>query len=73
MTSLVGLATRVTGPVDLDWPLILGFTSAAVVASIAAGRLSRRVSTQRLTRGFAVFLVLVAGYTAVNSIQGLLA
>lgn len=71
MTSLVGLATRVTGPVELDWSLILGFTSAAVVASIAAGRLSKRVSTQRLTRGFAVFLVLVAGYTAVNSIQGL--
>lgn len=72
LTSTVGLATRVTGPVDLDWPLIIGFTSAAVLASMAAGRLSRRVSTARLTRGFAMFLVLVAIYTAVNSVVGLL-
>jgi hypothetical protein len=73
MTSLVGLGTRVTGPVELDWPLVTGFTAAAVVGSIAAGGLSKRVSTHVLTRGFAVFLVLVATYTAVNSVQGLMA
>lgn len=72
LTSLVGLGTRVSGPVDLDWPLIAGFSAAAVVASLAAGRLSARVSPQRLSRAFAVFLVLVATYTAVNSLQGLL-
>lgn len=73
ITSLVGLATRVTGPVDLDWPLIIAFTITAVASSLAAGRLSARVSPGRLSRAFAVFLVLVAIYTAVNSIQGLLA
>lgn len=71
LTSLVGLATRVTGPVDLDWPLITGFSAAAVLASLAAGRLSARVSPRRLSKAFAVFLVLVAAYTAVSSLQGL--
>lgn len=73
MTSIVGLATRVTGPVDLDWPLVISFSAAAAVASLVAGRLSARVSARRLSRAFAVFLILVAIYTAINSVQGLLA
>ena len=73
MTSLVGLLTRVSGTVDLDWPLIIGFTTAAVLASMAAGRLSRRVHPKALSQVFAVFLILVAAYTAVNSLTGLLA
>jgi len=43
----------------------------AVAASLVAGRLSARLRPQRLSRGFAVFLVAVAGYTLVNSISAL--
>nr|WP_281496740.1 sulfite exporter TauE/SafE family protein [Ornithinimicrobium sp. F0845] len=71
MTSLVGLATRATAAVHLDWPLIIAFTTAAVVASLLAGRFSARLRPERLSRGFAVFLVAVALYTLVNSIAAL--
>lgn len=71
ITSLVGLVTRAAGPVALDWPLILAFVPSAVAASLVAGRLSARLRPQRLSRGFAVFLVAVAGYTLVNSISAL--
>lgn len=73
LTSGVGLLTRVTGPVTLDWPLIICFVAAAVGASMVAGRISKRLDPARLTRGFAGFLLLVAVYTAINSLQGLLA
>ena len=72
LTSGVGLLTRVTGPVTLDWPLIIAFTLAAVTASILASHLSRTMDPRRLARGFAGFLLLVAAYTAINSAQGLL-
>lgn len=67
LTSLVGLFTRASGSVELDWGVIGAFTVAAVLASAAAGRFSRRVNPRRLSKAFAVFLLVVAAYTAVNS------
>jgi uncharacterized membrane protein YfcA len=58
--------------VHLDWLLIAGFTVAAVIGSLAGGRVASKVSPYRLTATFTVLLVAVALYTAARSIPQLL-
>lgn len=55
------------GHETFHWALIIPFTAAAVVTSLAGGPIARRVSSRSLTRAFAVLLVAVAGYTAIRS------
>lgn len=72
VNSATALATRVTtAGADLDWPLVVGFTVAAVLGSIAGGHLTSRLHPATLTRAFAVLLVVVAGYTASRSLPAL--
>jgi len=61
------LLARAGHGVQLHWPLIGPFTFAAIVGSIAGGRLARRVRPERLTAAFTVLLVAVALYTAAGS------
>lgn len=51
----------------IAWDVIIPFTGAAIVGSLAGKRLSDKVSAAGLTRAFAVLLVLVAGYVAVRA------
>ena len=68
VNSTTALLARIsTTGADLDWPLITGFTLAAIVGSLAGGRLASRLRPTTLTRAFAVLLVVVAVYTAVRS------
>lgn len=46
----------------LRWDVLGTFTAVAVAGILAGTRLSRRVPQEALRRGFAVFLVLVAGF-----------
>lgn len=72
VNSATALATRVsTAGADLDWPLVAGFTAAAVVGSLVGGRLTSRLHPATLTRAFAVLLVAVALYTAARSLPAL--
>ncbi|WP_406829901.1 sulfite exporter TauE/SafE family protein [Pedococcus sp. KACC 23699] len=73
VNSATALTARITtsGP-HLDWPLVAGFTGAAVVGSLLGGRLSSRVQPRALTAAFAVLLVAVALYTAARSIPALI-
>ena len=57
---------------DLDWPLIAGFTAAAVVGSLFGGRLTSRLKPAVLTRTVAVLVLGVAVYTAARSLPALL-
>ena len=66
-TSLVSRA----GTAHFDWGVIVPFTLAAMIATLAGKRVADRLPAQRLKRGFAVLLVLVAAYTAWQSVQGL--
>ena len=59
------------GSTHLDWPLIVGFTAAAVAGSLVGGRLASRVTPAHLTRAFALLLVAVALYTAARSVPAL--
>jgi uncharacterized membrane protein YfcA len=73
VNSATALMARVsTVGADLDWPLIAGFTLAAVVGSLLGGRLVSRLKPAILTRAFAVLVLAVAVYTAVNSLPALI-
>lgn len=60
INSATALTTRLSTGLALDWPIVLGFTAVAIVASLVAGQLSARVSQRTLTRAFAVVLIAVA-------------
>ncbi|WP_417235529.1 sulfite exporter TauE/SafE family protein [Arthrobacter sp.] len=87
MNSLAGFAGHLTS-VQLDWPLALGVTAAAIIGSLAGARLAGRIPETALRKGFGIFVLvmgvlvlvqelpspanLVAGYTALV-LAGLLA
>ena len=59
LNSAAGFAAH-AGNTQLDWQLLTSFTAAAVVGSLLAGRLGKRVDSKRLQRGFAVLVLLTA-------------
>jgi uncharacterized membrane protein YfcA len=66
ITSLAALIERL-GHGAIAWEIVLPFTAAAIAGSLLGKRLSDRVSGATLTRGFAVLLVVVAGFVAVRA------
>ena len=68
-TSLIVIALNTAagavayrGQVPMDWTLVLAFTACAIVGSLVGARLVDRVSTEGLKRGFALFLIVMAGF-----------
>lgn len=59
------------GEAHIDTGVAVTFTLAAVVASVVAGRAAPRLAGRRLRRGFAVLVVVVAGYVALQAVLGL--
>jgi uncharacterized membrane protein YfcA len=68
--SLVALAERLHGG-SIDWGVIVPFAAAAVAGVLVGSALGGRVSTQALTRWFAVLVVATAVYTAVKALAAL--
>lgn len=71
VNSAVALAAR-SGAEQFHWQVIVPFTVAAVVGSLAGKRVADRLPGRTLTRAFAVLLLVVAVYVAVRSLTGLL-
>lgn len=71
LNSGTSLLSRTGGPA-LDWAVVVPFALAAMAATVAGKQVAGRLPQRRLTNGFAVLLVLVAGYTAWQSAAGLL-
>lgn len=72
VNSATALATRLSAsPVELDWPLILSFTAAAIVGSLVGSRIMSRTHPRHLNLAFSGLLVAVALYTAVRSAAAL--
>jgi hypothetical protein len=67
MKSFAGLAGYLT-TVQLDWPLVLGVTAAAVVGSFVGARLAGVVPEQTLRKGFGVFVLAMAVFVLVQEL-----
>ncbi|WP_214370800.1 sulfite exporter TauE/SafE family protein [Pseudonocardia sp. H11422] len=67
INSVASLVSR-AGFAEFDWQVIVPFTAAAIVGTLAGQRISDRFSGTVLTRTFAVMLILVAGFVAVESL-----
>ena len=70
LNSATSLLAR-AGTAHFDWQVIVPFTLAAMVATLAGKRVADRLPARRLQVGFAMLLILVAGYTAWQSFVGL--
>lgn len=74
INSATALAARVQqGVGDPDWPLILGFAVVAVIGSLVGSRVADRLPADRLSQAFAVLVLAIAAFTAVQSVPALLA
>jgi len=66
LDSAVALLAR-AGQDSFHWAVIVPFTVAAIAGSSAGKTVADRVSGPHLARGFAVLLVLVAGYVLLKA------
>lgn len=69
LTSAVSLGARASSA-SVPVAVVAPFAAAATVAALGGQRLSRRLPTEVLTRAFAVLLLAVAGYVAVQAGYG---
>ena len=68
LNSAVALGTRMVGHgVTFDWPLLGVFLAAAVAGVVLGDRVASRVAPDKLTKAFAVTLLVVAACMAVSS------
>ncbi|WAL69402.1 sulfite exporter TauE/SafE family protein [Amycolatopsis cynarae] len=72
LNSAVALSSRLlTQTTAVNWPLLGLFVAAAMAGVLLGNRVASRVSPDRLTTAFGIMLVLIAGYSAVQSITQL--
>jgi Predicted permeases len=67
LNAAASVASRVA-VAEFDWAVIVPFTLAAVAGTLAGKRVADRCSGPTLTRAFALMLVLVGGFVAVQSL-----
>lgn len=70
ITTLAAFLERV-GSAAIAWHVVLPFTLAAVAASFLGTRISERVSPTALTRTFAIALIAIAGFVAIDTVLAL--
>lgn len=70
INSASALTTRLLEGVTPDWRVVIPFTAAAMIGSLAGARFSARIPPGLLKRAFAVMLVIVAVVTVVGALAG---
>ena len=70
INSAAALAARV-GHQTFHWSIIVPFTLAAIVGSLAGRRVAERVRPDTLTRAFSALLIAIAVYVTVRSVTAL--
>ncbi|MDN5716595.1 MAG: sulfite exporter TauE/SafE family protein [Janibacter sp.] len=74
INSATAFAARAQqGVGDLDWPLIGGFAAVSVLGSLLGSRVADRLPGDQLSRVFAVLVLVIAAFTATQSVPALLA
>ncbi|CAG7607209.1 sulfite exporter TauE/SafE family protein [Leucobacter soli] len=71
MKSAAGLAGYLFS-VQLDWPIVLGFTAAAVAGSFLGVRLAGLVPERALRRGFGFFVLAMGAFVLVQELPKLI-
>ena len=69
INSAAGFASHVSD-IEIDWAVTGSFAASAMIASLGAGRLGRRLPDVVLKRGFAVLVLIAAAYVAVQVLLG---
>lgn len=72
MKSGAGLAGYLFS-VRLDWPIVLGFTAAAVVGSFVGVKLAGLVPEKALRRGFGIFVLAMGAFVMVQEVPAVIA
>lgn len=67
MQSFAGLAGHL-GHVDLDWPITVAVTVMAVAGSWIGGALAHRIPPARLSRGFGLFIIVMATFVLLREL-----
>jgi uncharacterized membrane protein YfcA len=70
LNSASSFASRL-GAVTLDWRVVVPFTVGAVLSCVAAKSLAHRLSGTTLTRAFAILLIAVGAFVAVQNVLAL--
>jgi uncharacterized membrane protein YfcA len=71
VNSAAAFVVRIGHGIDVDWLPVVVLTALAVVGSLLGARVASRLPARTLSVGFAVLLLGVAGYTAVQSVPAL--
>ncbi len=71
LKSFAGLAGYLAS-VDVDWPLALAVTGAAVVGSLVGGSLTGRIPADTLRRAFGWFVVVMGGFVLAQELGDVL-
>lgn len=67
MKSFAGLAGHLQH-VDVDWPLTLAVTGAAIAGSLVGGKLVDRIPPQTLRRGFGLFIIIMSVFVVAKEL-----
>lgn len=68
VNSVVALAARAAGGVEIAWLPILAFSACGAVGSLLGAQLSTRLEPERLMTAFAVLLVFVAAFVLTSTL-----
>jgi hypothetical protein len=69
INSAAGFSAHLSD-VQIDWAVTSAFAGTAMLASLIAGRLSRRLPDRVLKTGFAILVLCIAVYVAVRAVVG---
>ncbi|TDW30041.1 sulfite exporter TauE/SafE family protein [Cryobacterium psychrophilum] len=67
INSVAGFTAHL-GDLQIDWAVTAAFAGTAMIASLAAGRLGRKIPDQILKRGFAILVLVIAVYVALQAL-----
>ena len=66
INSAAGFAAHL-GDLQIDWAVTAAFAVTAMAASLVAGRIGTRIPDKALKRGFAILVLVIAVYVAVQA------